>query len=70
MSKSMFRREVLEKIRIAKSYGYVLIRMKNHLIFQHANGHQVVSPRTTRDTRDIKNFTSDLRRGIKFKKVS
>ena len=70
MSKFRGDRQVNEKIRLANSFGYELKRTKKHLVFYHPNGSQVVSPRTTRDTRDIKNFISQLKRGIKFKKVS
>lgn len=69
MSKTRYSREVSERIRLAKLFGYELIRMKKHLVFQHPNGARVTSSRSSTDG-SIKEFISDMKRGIKFKKVS
>jgi hypothetical protein len=53
---------VMERIKIAKSFGYVLIRMKKHLVFQHPDGHQVVCSKSPSDNRSMKEFVSDLKR--------
>jgi hypothetical protein len=61
---------VSEMIKIAESFGYVLIRMKKHLVFQNTDGHIVVCSKSPSHHSSKKNFISDLKRGIKFKKVS
>jgi predicted RNA binding protein YcfA (HicA-like mRNA interferase family) len=65
-----YTRSVKERIRIARQFGYELKRMKNHLVFEHSNGYVVVCPVTTSCQRSVKNFITNLKRGVTFKKVS
>jgi hypothetical protein len=61
---------VSERIKIAESFGYALIRMKKHLVFKNSDGHIVVCSKSPSHRGSKKDFISDLRRGVKMKKVS
>lgn len=67
---SKYQGEIKERINIARSFGYVLIRERKHLVFQHPNGHQVVMSKTSSCPRSMKNVVSLLKRGSKGQLVS
>lgn len=57
------KRELRDKIRIARKYGFELVRDRKHLIFKHPNGSVVTASNTPSDPRGSKNFELRLKRG-------
>jgi len=62
------RKELRDKIRMARKYGFELVRDKKHLVFKHPNGGVVIASNTASDPRGTKNFELRLKRAITIDK--
>ena len=61
MSAKKLRKELSD---IATANGFELVRTTNHLIWRHACGAQVVTPKTPSDHRSIKNSRKEFPRAL------
>jgi len=48
-------------IALAKTYDFILIRKKKHLIFKHPSGATLVTSGTTGDWRALKNVEANIK---------
>ena len=48
-------------IKLAKSYGFTLVRQKRHLIFKHPSGKIITTSKSSSDKRALKNIESTIK---------
>lgn len=49
-------------MKLAKSYGFELLRSKKHLIFKHESGIRLVTGKSISDYRALKNIESNIKK--------
>lgn len=55
-----------EYIKLAKQYGFVLVRTKKHAVFKHRTGAMVVCPGTPSDSRrGLRQFHKDIKLALR-----
>jgi predicted RNA binding protein YcfA (HicA-like mRNA interferase family) len=55
-----------EIFKLAKLYGYILARQAKHLIFKHPNGAVLVTSKSTKDRRALRNTEREIRKQLKL----
>jgi predicted RNA binding protein YcfA (HicA-like mRNA interferase family) len=55
-----------EILKLAKRYGYALVRQTKHLIFKHPNGSVLVTGKSVSDYRASRNIEREIRKQLKL----
>jgi predicted RNA binding protein YcfA (HicA-like mRNA interferase family) len=55
-----------EILKLAKRYGYALVRQTKHLIFKHPTGSVLVTSKSTTDYRALRNTEREIRKQLKL----
>ena len=55
-----------EIFKLAKFYGYILARQTKHLIFKRPNGAVLVTSKSTKDYRALRNTEREIRKQLKL----
>ena len=55
-----------EIFKLAKLYGYTLARQAKHLIFKHPNGAVLVTSKSTKDYRALRNTKREIKKQLKL----